>query len=127
MEKGTGWLLFAWLMMLTAGVMSIIDGIVGLSQSSFFTETGSRVVFSDLKTWAWVVLILGILQLTAAASVYRGGSFGRWYGIGMAIVSLIVWLSWIPIYPFWALTVMVIDVLVIYALAVYGGDYESRA
>jgi hypothetical protein len=122
MEKGTGWILFAWLMILTAGIMSIIDGIVGLSKSSFFTETGSRYVFSDLRTWSWVVLILGILQLIAAVSVWRGGQFGRWYGIGMAIVSLIVWLSWIPIYPFWALTIMVLDVLVIYALAVYGGD-----
>ncbi len=127
MEKGTGWILFAWLMLLTAGIMSVIDGIVGISRSSFFTDTGARVVFSDLKTWAWVVLILGILQLLAAASVYRGGSFGRWYGIGMAIVSLIVWLSWIPIYPFWALTVMVLDVLVIWALAVYGGDALDNA
>ena len=45
----------------------------------------------------------------------------------MAIVSLIVWLSWIPIYPFWALTVMVLDVLVIWALAVYGGDALDNA
>ena len=28
----------------------------------------------------------------------------------------------IPAYPFWALTIMVLDVLVIYGLAVYGGD-----
>jgi hypothetical protein len=28
----------------------------------------------------------------------------------------------LPAYPFWALTIMAIDVMIIYGLAVYGGD-----
>ena len=35
-------------------------------------------------------------------------------------------LTWIPIVPFWALFIMFLDILVIYGLAVYGGeDYRS--
>ncbi len=60
-------------------------------------------------------------------SVWRGGSFGRYFGIGMAMFSLIMGLSWIPIYPFWALVIMALDALVIYALAIYGGDAVGRS
>lgn len=127
MEKGAGWILFAWLMLLTAGVMGIIDGIVGLSQSSFFTDVGAHYVASNLTTWAWVALIVGVLEIIAAGSVLRGGSFGRWFGILMGIVGVIVWLTWIPIVPFWAVMIMVINILVVYALAVYGGQEYDRA
>lgn len=122
MRQGEGWILFAWFMLLIAGVMSIIDGIVALSQSSFFDDVGAHYVAGNLTTWGWIVLIVGIVELAAAASVWRGGSFGRWAGILVAGLSLIVWLFWIPIVPFWALFIMLLDVLVIYALAVYGGE-----
>lgn len=55
----------------------------------------------------------------------RGGSFSRWLGIDMGVIGVLVWLSWIPIVPFWAILVMILNILVIYGLAVYGGeDYE---
>jgi hypothetical protein len=124
MDRGIGWILFAWLMLLVAGVMSLIDGIVALSQSSFFHDYGAHYVASNLTTWGWVALIIGVVEIIAAVSVWRGGSFGRWFGILVAAISLILTLFWIPIVPFWALMIMLIDVLVIYGLAVYGGQHE---
>lgn len=127
MREGEGWVLFAWLMLLVAGLMSIIDGIVALSQSSFFERYGAEYVAGDLTTWGWVVLIVGIVEIAAAVSVWRGGSFGRWAGMIIAGLSVLVWLFWIPIVPFWALFVMFLDVLVIYGLAVYGGQGRQDA
>ena len=126
MNQGAGWILFAWLMLFVAGVMSIIDGIVALTRSSFFEDYGAKYVASDLTTWGWAALIMGILMVVAAFSVMRGGSFGRWFGIIIAGVGVIVQLSWIPIVPFWALFIMLLDILVIYGLAVYGGEDYSR-
>jgi hypothetical protein len=37
MERGLGWILSAWLMLLVAGIMSVIDGVAALSSSSFFS------------------------------------------------------------------------------------------
>jgi hypothetical protein len=125
MREGEGWIVFAWIMLLVAGIMGVIDGIVALSQSSFFTAYGAHYVASNLNTWGWVALIIGIVEIAAAFSVMRGGAFGRWAGILIAGVSMFVWLFWIPIVPFWALTIMFLDVLVIYGLAVYGGQREN--
>ena len=62
------------------------------------------------------------MLVLAAVSVWKGGSFGRWIGIFAATLNLFFQFMVIPAYPFWALTIMVLDVLVIYGLAVYGGD-----
>ena len=75
---GGGWITFAALMLGLAGTFNVIDGIVALSKSSFFT-TNATYVFSDLRTWGWIVLILGVLQLVAAftfggAASSRAGS-----------------------------------------------------
>ena len=125
MDKGDGWILYAWLMLLVAGIMGIIDGIIALSQSSFFTDYGAHYIAGNLTTWGWVALIMGILAVVAAFSVIRGGVFGQWFGITVACVSVIVQLTWIPIVPFWALFIMLLDILVIYGLAVYGGNQDA--
>ncbi len=122
MREGEGWIMFAWIMLLVAGVMGVIDGIVALSRSSFFTTVGAHYVASNLTTWGWIALIIGIVEIVAAFSVIRGGEFGRWAGIIIAAVSMFIWLFWIPIVPFWALFIMFLDMLVIYGLAVYGGQ-----
>jgi hypothetical protein len=125
MEKGVGWLLFAWIMLLTAGVMNIINGIVALDQTKFWTDYGAVYVYGDLRTWGWILLVWGIVLCFAALSVWRGGGFGRWIGIFAASLNIFMQMLFIPAYPFWALFVMVLDVLVVYGLAVYGGAGED--
>ena len=73
---GSGWLTFAATLLGLAGTFNIIDGIVGLSKSKFFT-TGATYVFSDLRTWSWIILFLGILQLLAAFSLFGGSEWAR--------------------------------------------------
>ena len=122
MQKGLGWILFAWIMLLSAGVMNILKGIAALDQTKFWTDYGAVYVYGDLRTWGWILLIWGVLLVLAAVSVWKGGSFGRWIGIFAATLNLFFQFMFLPAYPFWALTIMAIDVMVIYGLAVYGGD-----
>jgi hypothetical protein len=119
-EKGFGWLLFAATMLGLAGVLSVIDGIVALSKSSFYSAN-AHYVFSDLRTAGWIAIILGALLIVAAMGVFSGSGFARWFGIIMASLSLIGHFTAVQAYPFWILIMITLDILVIYALAVYGG------
>ena len=119
-ERGFGWLLFAATMLGLAGVLSIIDGIMGISRSHFYTSN-AHYVFSDLRTWGWITLILGVLLIIAAMGVFQGSGFARWFGIFIAGLSAIGHFGAMQAYPFWTLILFTLDVLVIYALAVYGG------
>jgi hypothetical protein len=78
-------------------------------------------VFSDLNTWGWIVLILGIIEGLAALSILSGSQFARWFGISAAGLNAIGQLMFIPVYPWWGLAMFSVDMLIIYALAVYGG------
>ena len=119
-ERGFGWLLFASTMLGLAGVLSVIDGIMALSKSKFYADN-ANYVFSDLRTWGWIMLVVGALLIVSAMGVFRGSGFARWFGIFAAGLNAIAFFGAMQAYPFWSLIVFTLDVLVIYALAVYGG------
>jgi hypothetical protein len=118
--SGAGWLLFAAIILAIVGVLNIIYGIAAIGDSAFFVAN-TKYILSGLHTWGWVTLILGALQLLACFSVYRGGQFGRWFGIVAASLSVIAALLSIPAYPFWSLAIFAVDLMIIYGLAAYGG------
>jgi hypothetical protein len=117
---GSGWRLFAAIILSIIAILNVIYGIAAIGNSSFFVED-TRYILSGLNTWGWIALILGIVQLIAAASIVRGGEFGRWFGIVAASLNAITSLLSIPAYPFWSLAIFAVDVLIIYGLSAYGG------
>jgi hypothetical protein len=118
--RGAGWLTFAATMIGLTGTFNVIDGIVALSRSKFYA-TNAVYVFSDLRTWGWITLIVGAVQVLAAFAILGGASWARWFGIAISALNVIGQLMFVQAYPLWAITVVALDVLVIYALAVYGG------
>ena len=118
--SGVGWVTFAAVMLGLAGVWNSIDGILAISSSRVYTGH-STLVFSNLNTWGWIVLILGIVQLIAAGSLVAGSEFARWFGITAAGLNAIGQLLFVPVYPFWAISMFTVDLLIIYGLAVYAG------
>ena len=83
-------------------------------------------MFSDLRTWAWITLILGAVSILAAFGIVSGAQWARWFGIVIAAINAIGQLAWIQAYPWWSLAIFTIDILIIYALTVYGGKERPR-
>jgi hypothetical protein len=50
--------------------------IAAIANSHVFTAN-ARYVFGDLRTWGWITLIIGVLQLLAAAGVLAGNQAAR--------------------------------------------------
>ena len=119
--EGAGWVLFAGIMLMILSILNIIWGIAAIDTANFFVA-GQNYIVSDLSTWGWVVLCIGGLQLIAAFSIWAGGQYGRWVGLITACLNAVAALMTIPAYPFWALAIFAVDVLVIYALSAYGGN-----
>ena len=123
-QRGTGSAFFASILLMVAGTVNIIYGIAALADSKFFVGE-TRYVFSNLNTWGWVTLLLGILALLAAFSVMSGGIFGRSVGIAVASLSAVGALLGVGgAYPFWSLGVFAICIVVIHGLAVYDPEPE---
>jgi hypothetical protein len=124
--SGVGWVVFASILLFIAGTWNFIDGILAVASSHVYVA-GAHFVFSDLKTWGWIVLLLGIAQLAAGAAVVGGSEVARWFAIAVAGVNSIGQLMFLPAYPFWALSMFTLDMLIIYGLAVYGGSKLRNA
>jgi hypothetical protein len=118
--EGSGWILFAAIMFVVSAALNVIWGIAAVSNSHFFVGNASYIL-SDLNTWGWVAIGFGALEAIAALSIWRGGGFGRWFGITVAGLGAVAAMMSIPAYPFWSLTLVAIAILVIYGLAAYGG------
>lgn len=119
-HKGAGWILFATAMLAVAASLNIIWGIAAVSSSHFFVANATYIL-SDLNTWGWIVIGFGAVEALAALSIWRGGSFGRWFGIAVGCIAAVVAMLTIPAYPLWSLTLVALYILVVYGLATYGG------
>src|SRR6188472_4638133 len=87
-DRGAGWLVFASAMLGLVGILAVIDGVVALSKSKFYVADATYV-FSDLRTWGWITLIIGAFAIVAAMGVLSGSQFGRWFGMIAASVIAI--------------------------------------
>jgi hypothetical protein len=117
---GTGLIGFAALMLGLAGTWNVLEGMLAIADSRVYVAE-STFVFSDLNSWGWIMLLLGTAQLIAAFTIVTGSELGRWVGIAAAFLNALGQLFFMSAYPLWAVTMLAIDIVIIYALAMYGG------
>jgi hypothetical protein len=127
-EEASGWavgfILFAAIMMIMSGIFQAFAGLVAIFENEFYVATRNYLFQFDATTWGWIHLIGGIIVALAGFAVMSGRTWGRVVGITLAVLSAIVnfaFFAFIPYYPFWALIIIALDVLVIWALAAHGG------
>ena len=124
-ESVSGWsigaVVFAGTLMIISGLFQIFQGLAAILQDDFFVLTRSYAFDLDVTTWGWIHLIGGILILIAGWSLFSGATWARVVGITLALLSAIANFASIPYQPFWSILIIVLDVIVIWALAVYGG------
>jgi hypothetical protein len=120
--RGAGRVVFAGLLLAIAGTVNVIYGIGAIADANFYTVNGTHYVFGTLHTWGWITLILGVIQLTAAFSLFGGGAYGRIIGVVGATLGAIGALLAIGTVPFWSLGVFALCLWVAHGLIVYGEE-----
>jgi hypothetical protein len=113
---------FAAAMMVISGIWNAFVGIAALVHNKVYVSTPSYTYSLDLTGWGWIFLVLGILAAATGAAVLAGQTWGRYVGIGLISLSLVMNFLFIPYYPLWSITIIVIDIAAIWALAVYRRD-----
>jgi len=123
-KRGTGWIIFAGVMMVIAGANMLINGLWALHASNnVVARFKDTLLFSDsdLDTWGWIYAIIGVVVLVAGIFVFVRAPWARWVGVLAATVQAIFAFFWL-FTPYWpgALAIIVIDMLVLHALIAYG-------
>ena len=122
-DQHSGWLTFAAVVLVVAGIMRLFDSIWAFrAKGNLDTSTAAHATLgSSIRAYGWWWLIIGILLILAGFAVLQRSQLARWIGIVAAVISLVGSLSWMPYFPVWSLLYAAISILVIYALAAHGG------
>ena len=113
-----GWIGFAGILMLIVGSIDFIQGLIALFDDEYYVVTESGFLVVDLTAWGWVLLIWGVLLVLAGLGLASGQGWARWLAIVVVSLNFIVQLGFLgnSQYPLWSLTVMALNVIVLFAL-----------
>jgi hypothetical protein len=125
MRRGAGRVVFAAVVLLIVGTINIIYGIGALDDANVFVND-QRFILTNLNTLGWVLIILGIIQLTGGFSLMAGNVYGRVIGVVAGSLGAIgALLSIGGNYPWWSLGVFALCVYVVYGIIVFGEDERA--
>ena len=127
-EQSYGWLLFAAIVLICAGIMRILDAIWAWRYNGVLPEEFQKAVLgNDLDTYGWLWLVVGLVLILAGLAVMRRSQWARWIGILAGAILTITAITWMPFYPVWSLIYILVGIFVIYGLAAHGGRLRMPA
>jgi hypothetical protein len=118
--RGEGWVVFAIVYLGLVGILNVIYGIAALSNKDYFRE--NSLLWSNLKTWGWVLIVLGAFQILTAGAIYARTAWGAILGIFLASLAFIANFLSIGAYPAWSIIAMVLSGFVIWGLSASMSD-----
>ena len=81
---------------------------------------GQHYIIGNLKTWGWIVLCIGVLQLAVGLGVFVKNQFSRWAGVVVLAANAIAQMLMIPGVPVLVAGAVHADIVAIYGLVAYG-------
>ena len=116
----TGWVGFAAIMMAFIGAITFFEGLIAIIRDNYYVVTRQQVFLFDVSTWGWIMLFWGVLLFIAALGLASKSGWARWFTIVVLLINLLSQLSWLGNsgYPLWSLTVVALEIVVLFALTV---------
>jgi hypothetical protein len=123
--RGVGRATLAAVLLMIAGTLNIVYGIGALDSANIFTND-TRYIFTNLNTMGWVLIVLGVIQLTGGFSLVAGNSYGMVIGlVGATLGAIGALFSIGGNNPWWSLCVFALCVYIIHGLIVFGEDERA--
>lgn len=126
MTAWVGGIAFAGIVMMMLGSFHVFQGLIALFNDEYFLVTQSGLAVSmDFTAWGWVHLLGGVLVLGAGFGVFSGALWARTVGVMVALGSAVINIGFLSAYPLWSSIMILLDILIIWALTVHGGEMRE--
>jgi hypothetical protein len=122
-----GWLYFGGAMMVLLGTFNLIEGLVALFNDEYYVATPQGLLVFDITGWGWIHLTIGVVAIVVGVGVFTGAMWARICGVIVCAVNAITQLAFLSAYPLWAVVVITLDILVIWALIVHGDEARDSS
>ncbi|HSD25472.1 MAG TPA: hypothetical protein VLB79_14225 [Solirubrobacterales bacterium] len=125
--RGAGRVVFVAILLLMVGTLNIIYGIGAVADANFYAND-TRYILTNLHAMGWIMIIIGVIQLSGGFSLMAGNAYGRILGvIAGSLGAIDALLSMGGSHPFWSLAIFALCVWIVYGLIVFGGDERTTA
>lgn len=114
--------MLAVILLLVAGILSIVRGIAGVTKDEIFLIPSEYSYQLDVSNWGWIHLSLGILLVAVAIGMMLTATWARIFAYCLAALSIIANFLSLPYYPWWSVIIIAIDLTVIWAVATWNPD-----
>jgi len=113
--------------MLIIGSLDFFEGMIAIIRDEYYVLTPQQIIVFDLTTWGWLTMIWGIVVALAGVGLLAGSSWSRWFAIIVGSLNFLGQLGFVGAsqYPLWALTVLALTSVVLYALIVHWDQAEG--
>jgi hypothetical protein len=126
-SRWTGWIGFAGWVMIVIGVLDFFEGLIAVIRSEYYVLTANQIIVFDTTTWGWLTLLWGIALVFIGWGLLTRASWARWVSIIALSINIVGQLSFFggANYPLWALTVLTLSIVVLYALIVRWDEVDA--
>ena len=114
-----GLAVFSGVVMVVGGAFQALEGLAGIVNDKYLVVLPNYLYAFDLTVWGVIHLLVGLALVVIGVSLLRGQTWARVAGIIAAAVAAILNFVWLPISPLWAIILIAVDMLVIWALTQY--------
>jgi hypothetical protein len=120
----SGWIGFAGLMLMIIGAIDFFEGLIAVIRDNYYAVARGQIFIMDTTKWGWITMILGVILFLVGLGLTGGAGWARWVAIILLVVNLLAQLSWLgnSAYPLWSLTVIALEIIVLFALTARWSD-----
>lgn len=126
-HEGRGLVIFSAVLLLTLGVMQLVEGVTSLTNGyAYVTGSAGELIEVDAVDWGWMHLVLGAVTAPAGLGVLFGQTWARVVGVVVAAFGAILHMMSTAASPVSGMILVALDLLVIYARTVHGGQLRRH-
>ena len=108
---------FAGLLLIIAGFFQTLEALSAIVHDQYLVVAPRYIYTFDLTAWGWIHLLIGLALVAIGICLLIGQGWALMAGIVIAAISAVVNFTWLPYSPFWAILLIAVDLLIIWALA----------
>lgn len=122
----SGFIVLAGALLMIVGGTQVIGGLKGLLNDDYFAAVEDDLAVPIGSTaWGWTHLVIGVAAILVAFGLFLGRRWSRNVAVVLAVVGVLVNVTFLKAYPFGAGIAVVFFVLVIYALVAHGDEMAT--
>lgn len=117
-----GWIYFASVLLMLTGALHILAGLTGIFNSDFYVAVNGQLLVFGYMSWGWAHLLIGAAALGIGVGLATGRYWARIAGMAIVVVSIVANVAFLPVYPWWSTIALIVDALVLYAIALHSDE-----